>query len=89
MFDIGSAFLTIWLIPSSSSDSVGWLQWLYDNICVVENIWTTADIQLELSIYLLAGVIVLWILIGIAWWTYREAISNLFELRSKCCMYAR
>ncbi|XP_065910801.1 uncharacterized protein [Dysidea avara] len=72
------------MASSNNSDPVsgGWLQWVYDSMCVLEHIWTTADIQLELSIYLLAGVVVLWILIGMAWWNYEEAISNLFELRS-------
>ncbi|XP_065910803.1 uncharacterized protein [Dysidea avara] len=77
------------MASSNNSDPVsgGWLQWVYDSMCVLEHIWTTADIQLELSIYLLAGVVVLWILIGMAWWNYEEAISNLFELRSKITVF--
>lgn len=66
-----------------SSESVnGWLQWVYNFVCILEHTWESADLQLQLSVYLLTGVIVLWLLIGVAWWMYGEAISNLFELRS-------
>lgn len=64
------------------ASSEGWLRWTYDCVCELEHIWTTADLQLELSIYLLTGVVILWLLIGVAWWIYGEAISNLFELKS-------
>ena len=59
-----------------------WLQWIRNCVCALEDTWASADIQLQLSVYLLTGVVVLWFLIGIAWWKYGEAISNLFELRS-------
>lgn len=66
-----------------SSETVdGWLRWIHNCVCVLEDTWASADLQLKLSIYLLTGVVVLWLLIGIAWWIYGEAISNLFELRS-------
>ena len=59
----------------------GWLQWIHNCLCVLEDTWAS-DLQLRLSVYLLAGVVVIWFLIGIAWWIYGEAISSLFELRS-------
>ena len=66
-----------------SSESVdGWLQWIHNCVCVLEDTWASADLQLQMSVYLLTGVVILWLLIGIAWWIYGEAISNLFELRS-------
>lgn len=63
----------------------GWVQWIQNFTCVLEHTWASADLQLQLSVYLLTGVVILWLLIGIAWWTYGEAISDLFELRSMYC----
>jgi len=59
---------------------------MYDCACALEHAWRSADLQLQLSVYLLTGVVVLWLLIGIAWWIYGEAISNLFELKSMKCI---
>ena len=68
------------LILLRSSESVdGLLEWMHN---CLEHTWASADIQLQLSVYLLTGVVVLWLLIGIAWWIYGDVISNLFELRS-------
>ena len=85
-FHNNSFFIYLLLIivyPHCSLESVdGWSKWIHNCICIVEHAWSSADLQLQLSIYLLTGVVVLWLLIGMAWWMYGEAISSLFELKS-------